>query len=82
MKRHIKQAVTRLRKAQDKVFNHKEGDCYAIDISAHNDRDVVYYSIYCLVGSICRGFFINPNDSEESVNDILADVSKFVGFEV
>jgi hypothetical protein len=82
MKRHIKSAITRLRKAQDKVFNHKEGDCYAIDISAHNDDTVVFYSIYCLVGPLCQSFYISPKDSEESVNGILDDVSKFVGFEV
>lgn len=82
MKRYIKQAVTRLRKAQDKVFNHKEGDCYSIDIMALNNGNAVFYAIYCLSDSLCQRFSITPNDSEESVNDMLADVSKFVGFEV
>ena len=82
MKRHIKSAITRLRKLQDNAFNHKTRENVSIDINSYYDAVTTFYSIHCHIGQRYKHFFLSPNDSVETVQSVMDKIEKFFGFKI
>lgn len=82
MKRHIKSAITRLRKLQDNVFNHKTCENVSIEIKSHYDVGTTFYSIDCFIGRRYKNFLLSPNDSVETVQSVMGKIEKFFGFKI
>lgn len=86
MKRELKKAITRIRKAQDAVINKKIDGVRALGIDAHHyiyhDGDSTYFSI-TIHKSLhdCKIFDLGMFDNGD-INDVLKQISDYINYDI
>ena len=89
MKRELKQAVSRIRKAQDAVYNHKVAGCHCMSVDCntliHEDgQAVTWWTIFCHKDSDpehCRSWRL-ADDDLESIDKTLQEVGEYLNYQV
>ena len=83
MKKEIRKAVSRLRRAQDAVFTRKASKCNALDITSHFTSSTLnYWAIYCHVDENCQHWIISHDDTAEEIENTLQEVAEFISYHV
>ncbi len=93
MKRELKKAVTRIRKAQDAVFNNKVEKCPSLSIhcnslwSRTNGVLMNWWTVFAHVGEheadrTCRSWTFADDSTPEDIEGLLHELSEYIGHAV
>ena len=91
MKREVKKAVTRIRKAQDAVYNNKVERCHSMSIHTNTlvrvDGEVMtWWTVFAHQGEppakACRSWTFADDSTPEDIERILAELSEYIEHEV
>ena len=85
MKREVKQALSRIRRAQDAVYNNKVSECRCMSVDCnsleHEDGKVVtWWTIFCHKDSDpekCRSWRV-ADDAPEDIDITLQQISEYI----
>ena len=89
MKREVKQALSRIRKAQDAVYNHKVAGCHCMSVDCNtliqeDGQAVTWWTIFCHKDSDpehCRSWRL-ADDDLESIDKTLQEVGEYLNYQV
>lgn len=89
MTRALRNAISRIRKAQDAVFEHKVEGCHCLELDASTivyseGNESEYWSVYAhgKGDKKVESWMINTGDSQEALDEVLRELSDYIGFEV
>lgn len=89
MTKQLRNAIRRIRKAQDAVFEHKVEICHCLELDASTivysgGSESEYWTVYAhrkgdkSVGS----WMFDNSDTQEALDEVLRELSDYIGFEV
>ena len=91
MKREVKQALSRIRRAQDAVYNNKVGICHSMSIHTNTlvrcDGEVMtWWTVFAHQGEppakACRSWTFADDSTAEDIEGILKELSEYIEHEV
>lgn len=91
MKREVKKAVSRIRKAQDAVYNNKVERCHSMSIHTNTlvrlDGEVMtWWTVFAHQGEppakACRSWTFADDSEPEQIEKILQELSEYIEHEV
>ncbi len=91
MKREVKKAVTRIRKAQDAVYNNKCGRCHSMSVDTNtlireNGEVSTWWTVFAFQGEppamACRSWTFADDSEPEQIDRVLQELSEYIQHEV